>query len=221
MIDTETFESRIEQHQPLLISIVNSIFKRLPPFILYEDVMGYGQLGLAQASRTYQPHPKAKFATFAYYRISGSIYDGIGRMNWNTRSEYRRYKARQLANDCLEESDSRQTKDNPEKQAKWLDESVRSLATIHIFSGLDPENPFESQIAGSDNKPSEKAETGELVGLLREAMNQLPAVEKELIELVYFGDMPMAEAARKLRKSRSWASRLHARILKDLGKQLV
>ena len=221
MTDTQTFETRIEKHQPLLISIVNSIHKRLPPFILYDDVLGYGQLGLAQASRTYQPQPKAKFSTYAYYRISGAIYDGIGRMNWSTRAEYRRYRARQQANDYLEETDKKRLENNPEEQAKWLDDSVRSLSTIYMFSGLDNEKPFESQIAGSDNEPAEEAETSELVLLLRLAVKQLPSDERSLIEMVYFEDMPLAEAARKLGKSRSWASRLHARVLKDLGKQLV
>ena len=90
-----------------------------------------------------------------------------------------------------------------------------------MFSGLDNEKPFESQIAGSDNEPAEEAETSELVLLLRLAVKQLPSDERSLIEMVYFEDMPLAEAARKLGKSRSWASRLHARVLKDLGKQLV
>lgn len=217
----ETFESRIEKHQPMVMSIATRIHKRLPRFIPYEDVLSCGQIGLAQAARTYQPQPGAKFSTYAYYRISGAIYDGISRMNWTTRAEYRRYKGMQMANAVNEAGADNADSDDPEKNAKWFADTVDNLAVVYLFSAADSENPIENELAGAKDDPGENAETNELSAKLRDAIATLPADEQQLIQLSYFDGLSLAEAAGKLNKSRSWGSRTHARILKSLGNQLM
>lgn len=217
----ESFESRIEDNQQLLHSIVSRIHGRLPSFILYEDVLAYGQVGLAQAARTYQPQPNAKFSTYAYYRISGAVYDGISKMNWSSRSEYRRAKASQASNDLLEEQSSSSQPTKPEQYANWFSETVESVSAVYVFSAGDPENPFENQIEGKDQNPSEAAESSELVKLLRKAIEQLSEEEATLIRLTYFENLSIAEAAKQIGKSRSWGSRTHLRIIKSLSIQLL
>ena len=218
----ETFESRIEDNQPLLISIVNRIHKRLPPFILYEDVLSYGQVGLAQAARTYQPQPGAKFSTYAYYRISGAIYDGIARMNWSSRVEYRKYRAMQNANEVLSSTNDSYSGSDSDDNAKWFADSTENLFVVYSFSASDPENPIENQIAGDEDSPMEVAETNELVEKLREVVGRLPDEERQLIQYVYFDGLSLSEAAEKIGgKSRSWGSRLHAKILGSLSNQLL
>ena len=217
----ETFEERIEKHQPMVISIASKIHKRLPRFISYEDVLSCGQIGLTQAARTYQPQPKAKFSTYAYYRIRGAIFDGLSRMNWTTRAEYRRYKAMQMANAAVESNGKDDDSSDPEKNANWFVDTVQNLSTVYLFSAADTENPIENQLVGNDEDPSERAETKELTEKLSVALATLTSEEQQLIQLTYFQNLSLAEAAKKLDKSRSWGSRTHAKILKTLGGQLM
>lgn len=218
----ETFETRIENNQPMLISIVNRIHKRLPPFILYEDVVSCAQLGLAQAARSYQPQPGAKFATYAYYRITGAIFDGIARMNWSSRSEYRKYKAMQAANNAMTATNDSRPDGDGEGNAKWLVDSVENLSMVYLFSSADSENPIEEQLESEDVDPVKHVESKELTEKLNAAITKLPTQEQKFIRMVYFEGLSMAEAAEKIAgKSRSWGSRLHNKILKFLGTQMI
>ena len=215
-----TSQELIEEHQPLVISIASRIYKRLPRFISYDDVLSYGQLGLAQAARTYQPSPDAKFATFAYYRISGAIYDGITKMNWSSRTEFRNAKAMQMANDLLEQDNATKLEDD-DSSANWFVDTVESLSTVFLYSSGNPETNMEDHFEGSELSPDQAIETRELTGLLRNALSTLKEESRRLIELSYFEGYSLAEAAKQLGKSRSWGSRTHAEVLKVLSHQLV
>lgn len=217
----ETSQTRISDHQPLVISLAKQIHKRLPRFITYEDVLSYGQVGLAQAARTWQPQPGTKFSSYAYYRIKGAIYDGIARMNWTTRAEYRRYKALQMANNAVESNAADSGDEEPESDARWFSNTVENLATVYVFSSADSENSIENSLLGDDISPDQAAENNELSEKLHQAINKLPDEEKQLLTLTYFQGQSLAEAAKQLGKSRSWGSRTHARILKVLGGDLL
>lgn len=211
----ETSKSRIEAHQALVVSLAKEIHKRLPRSITFDDVLSYGQVGLAQAARTFQPQGEAKFSSYAYYRIRGAIYDGISRMNWSSRTEYRKYKAAQMANEAIEASAAQPS------DARWLSDSVANLATVYVFSAADSEDPIESQLAGDGVSPDKAAENNELREKLRTAIGNLPNEEKQLVNLTYFEGFSLSEAASRLGKSRSWGSRTHARILKTLSTELL
>ena len=217
----ETFKERIEKHQPLVMSIAKQIHKRLPRFITFEDVLSYGQVGLTQASRTYQPQPGTKFSSYAYYRISGAIYDGIARMNWTSRAEYRRYKALREANSVAESNSGGADCDDPEKDARWFSNTVENLAVVYVFSSADDDNPIENQLAGDNDPPEDIAERNELCGKLHHAIGGLADDEQQLVQLTYFQGQSLAEAAKSLGRSRSWGSRTHAKILKTLGTELL
>lgn len=217
----DTFQDKIEKHQPLVISIAKQIHKRLPRFITFDDVLSYGQVGLTQASRTYQPQPGTKFSSYAYYRITGAIYDGIARMNWTSRAEYRRYKALREANAVAEYNSGGADCDDPEKDAKWFSNTVENLAVVYVFSCADDENPIENQLIGNNDAPEDVAERNELCANLHQAIGGLAEDEQQLVQLTYFQGHSLAEAAKILGRSRSWGSRTHAKILKSLGTELL
>ena len=217
----DTFQSRIEEHQPLVISIASQIHKRLPRFITFEDILSYGQVGLAQASRTYQPQPGTKFSSYAYYRITGAIYDGIARMNWSSRAEYRRYKALREANSVAEFNSGCSDYDDPERDSLWFSNTVENLAVVYVFSSADDDNPIENQLIGNNDTPEDLAERNELCSKLHQAIGGLDEDEQQLVQLTYFQGQSLAEAAKELGRSRSWGSRTHAKILKTLGTELL
>ena len=213
----ETFESLIADHQNLVTALAKRIHRKLPRFIAFEDVLSYGQLGLTQAARTYQPVEGAEFATFAHYRISGAIYDGLARMNWNSRSQLRRQKAMSAANAELEARSCESGNRDTEGQARNFFDTVEGLATVYHFSTLATEENFQEQVEDESAQPEELAIGREMAGVLREALDTLDEDERKLIEMTYFEDKSLAEAAAEMGKSRSWGCRFHSKILKKLG----
>ena len=55
---------------------------------------------------------------------------------------------------------------------------------------------------------------------LRGAIERLPEHSRQLLQLHYFGDLSLEEAGRKIGVSKSWASRMHAKALKRLQKEM-
>ncbi len=58
----------------------------MPRSVLYEDLYSAGCLGLCEAALRFDPDRGIKFATFAYYRVSGAILDAIRSQLGGTRS---------------------------------------------------------------------------------------------------------------------------------------
>lgn len=215
------YQKLIEDHLELVRSMAQSIHRRLPSYIRFDDVLSYGHLGLTQAARSYQPFPGSTFSTYAYYRIQGAIYDGVTRMNWSTRSAYREAKRRQMANEVLDDQNAQEPAETVEGLTQWVVDSTSKLAMVYFSTPLN-----ESQSVGdlvvdpTVTDPSELAETGEMTSRLRTLIADLPASEKRLIELTYFDGKSLAEAAAEMNKSRSWACRMHSKVLKKMALQL-
>lgn len=218
-VELKNPQTLVDEHQPLLLSIAKRIHRRLPPYIRFDDVLSYGQVGLVQASRSYNQNIGAVFATFAFYRIRGAIYDGLTKMAWTSRAEYRNAKAAQGAAEVLENEAT--TGASGDDDFKWLLDSTDRLTMVYLnshfgsdeFGSLDLVDPQ----AGT---PTETLCHQEALAAVSKLIEELPEPEKTLIQLTYFENHSLAEAADKLGKSRSWGSRVHARVLGQMGRSL-
>jgi RNA polymerase sigma factor FliA len=76
---------------------------------------------------------------------------------------------------------------------------------------------FVSPMPESVDDHFDRARKGDAV---RDAMDRLPEHSRQLLELHYYGDLTLEEAGRKLGVSKSWASRMHAKALKALQKEM-
>ena len=83
---TRREEELVQQHLPLVKSIVARIAITLPPHVDSEDLYSAGLLGLVNAIRQYNPKMGTAFATYARVRIRGAILDELRRMDWVPRS---------------------------------------------------------------------------------------------------------------------------------------
>jgi RNA polymerase sigma factor for flagellar operon FliA len=59
-----------------------------------EELISLGTIGLIESARRYRTGGAASFKTFAYYRVRGSIYDGIAQAAPLPRSVHRRQRLR-------------------------------------------------------------------------------------------------------------------------------
>jgi RNA polymerase sigma factor for flagellar operon FliA len=214
-------QSLVEAHQGLVHSIAGKIHRKVPRHIELDDLIGYGQVGLAQAAQEFDPGRGTAFSTFAYYRIRGAMYDGVSKLSWTSRARYNRLKYEQMANATLEaETDAPGT---GKSDAAWLGQAASRLAVVylaaHARDGGDDHGlgDVADPIAAS---PSEALALREACDELRKQIDELPAQTATLIRVVYFEGLSLQDAGKRIGITKSWASRLHAKALNQLAQAL-
>jgi RNA polymerase sigma factor for flagellar operon FliA len=193
-----------------------------------DDLIAYGELGLAEAARDYRPDLGVQFTSFAYYRVRGAIYDGLSKMSWISRARYKRLCFEQRANELLAHeaaecaSSTADSEPSLEQNARWFRGLAEKLAVIHFASQSDDgsgvrDSTIEDPQARTAPAIVAQRELGEK---LHHLVAGLPHAEQTLVRRIYFEGATLQEAANALGMSKSWASRLHAKALEQLGRAL-
>ncbi len=214
-------DALIEQYLPYATSIANKVIQTLSNDADIEEIICNARLGLLEAAKRYDPKYNVDFKTFSYYRIKGAIYDGLRKTGWIPRSLYAKIKFEQASNEYLQTMSDRslRTKMSPDEEMSEIYETVNSLASIYIIS-IDAN---EETLDIEDKKANDierKAEFQKIKEFMRQAIEELPEKERKLIKMYYFQNKTLEEAGEKLKLSKSWTSRLHARALEMLFKKI-
>jgi RNA polymerase sigma factor for flagellar operon FliA len=212
----------VKRHLALVEAIARKVKRTLGATIEVEDLVGYGRKGLVEAAERFDGRAGVTFTTFAYYRIRGAMYDGVRTMGWYSRADYARYRAEERANQYLQsradqEGAARDQKPgaaggataDPAETLAGIAEALSGIATIHITSIEAASRVADESLPA----PDAAVDTARLSRRVREALTTLPAKERQLMELYYFGDRNLEEAGAQLGLSKSWACRLHARAV--------
>ncbi len=219
----EDFSDRdalIEQYLPYATSIANKILQTLSSDADMEEIVCNARLGLLEAAKRFDAKYNVDFKTFAYYRIKGAIYDGLRKTGWIPRSLYAKIKFEQASNEYLQTVSERSLGNKgPEDQASEIYETVNSLASIYIISIDAGEEPMDIEDKKANNL-EKNAEFQKIKEFMRQAIEELPEKERKLVKMYYFQNKTLEEAGDKLKLSKSWTSRLHARALEILFKRM-
>jgi len=216
----------IDQSQGMVRAIATRIYATLPKCVPYDDLVAYGQLGLMQAAHAFDESREASFQTYAYHRIRGAIYDGLSQMTWSDRSMRMRIRAERLSAEMLDEqvaaNQRSMANSSSAADADWLVQTTEKIAMIHLLGDCSSESSsIESMAIDHGSMPDDEVSDGELRTLIRQLVDDLPDEERTMIEMTYFQGRTLTEAAEHLGRSKSWASRLHARILEKLARKLA
>jgi RNA polymerase sigma factor for flagellar operon FliA len=225
-----------EQYMPYVRSLAGKVKKTVAQEIEYEDLVEYGMIGLLEAADRFDPSLGANFMTFAYYRIRGAIYDGLRGMGWMSRSAYTKARFAERANEYLAESSQAgagspalpDSADSPaaarpddgsvEQPARELAQVVQRLAAVYITSldaGAGKDFVDEAAIPAEERVGMQQARN-----LVRQTLKKLSTQERQLLELYYYKDMSLDAVGKQLGLSKSWTSRLHARVIEKLHRML-
>lgn len=221
----ETPTDWINEAQGLVRSLAIRIHRSLPIPMDLDDLIAYGQLGLAEAAQKFDPNAGVRFTTFAYQRVRGAIYDGVSKMNWTSRARLRRMQFREMADDVLsadaQDSSADSTSSASADDADWLGRVAERLAVVYLAGSDDSGdgNPL-SNAPDQHATPSKVVATREMQTTLHKLVRELPADAKRLISNIYFEGYSLTEAADRAGISKSWASRLHAKSLDQLAQSL-
>jgi RNA polymerase sigma factor for flagellar operon FliA len=203
-------QERIEEHLGYAHAVAAEVLRKLPPSVDRDEVESAAHLGLAQAGAAYDPSRGISFATFAYYRIRGAIYDSI-------RHTVRLSKFEQGANEYMTEY-SAAGDAGPEHDLQELRRVTGAVTSSYLLSlealRQDPhdhsqESPFDS-VALAERRAS-----------LREAISVLPSKNREVIEGYYYDNASFEEIGRRMGLSKSWICRIHAKSLDMLREVLA
>ena len=203
---------------PSLLRLVErearAVAKLLPrDAVEYEDLVGFGHLGLMEAKKRFDPRRGVNFEAFARHRIRGAVFDGLRRsVGMFSRETYQRLRrqvvAWRIAGDPLPIA---QDEDTRQAVAEVTYQAIVDLATVIVAESCEHEatpNPEEAFVHEAD------------LTRMRNAVNQLDADDRALLQALYALDTSQhaspAQYADARGIHRSTMSRRHRRVLKRL-----
>jgi RNA polymerase sigma factor for flagellar operon FliA len=215
----------IEECQGLVRTLAQQVRGKSPPHVELDDLIAYGQVGLAEAARDFDATRGHRFSTFAYYRIRGAIYDGLSKLCGLSRGHYQQARYEQMAGQVLAESAAQPAADSASGQDRdlcWFRDLSRNLAVASLITavGSCDDAPDKSQSDELHTSPPAMAIDKEISQILHQLVNSLPNQERELVRAAYFEGLTLQEAGQRMGISKSWATRLHARALERLARSL-
>lgn len=221
----ESPQELVAQCQGLVRSLAGKIHQGAPPQVELDDLISYGQIGLAEAARDFDPSKEVRFSTYAYYRIRGAIYDGLAKMAWFSRAQYHRMRYERLANETLQvdSSDSPLPAASGEDDLRWFKRLTGALAVVHLVSQAagEDECPGDANLIDSSVvAPDEAVSQQEICQRLSQLIDGLPADASALMKSIYFEGLTLKDAGERLGIGKAWACRLHARNLDRLARAL-
>jgi len=207
----------IINHREYVRKLAREIYRKLPKHASLDDLVGYGEVGLVEAANSFDALSGVAFTTFAFYRIRGSIFDGIRKMTGITPA-LRKQMAQDAAMDAVAENTNVPTGGTPgeaEAVAKSFTDSVKRLGMVFLVSNAGDEG---SPLDKVDNaRPEEALEQAEMMTKLREAIAALGEDQAQIIRLFYFEQKSMSEIGAAIGKDKATVSRRHAKAVESLA----
>jgi len=228
------FQHLIENHLPLVRSIVERMRRKLPSKIETDELYSIGVTGLVAAARNYRASRECSFASYATTRIRGAILDELRRMDWMSRAT--RSKAKRLGSvisKLEQEKGGSISKDllcaemqMTEGELADLMEEVRPVKFVSldgVDERSDPEDQSLHEIIPDDScvAPLDALERKEVLSLLAQRMEQLPAVPKKVLALYYYENMRLSEIATCFGLTESRICQIHTQTVGLLRNYLV
>jgi RNA polymerase sigma factor for flagellar operon FliA len=188
-----------------------------------DDLRSFGNEGALVAGRTYDPAFGVPFNRWATLKIRGAIFDGLRGEADLPRRLHARIRALLAANSAQEGFADDDGGAAPLLSAAAadarLDDRLASIATAYAAGALFARgDPTLGSLADGGPTPEEELENEQLTAAIRAAVAERPEGERTLLERYYFAGMTMSEASGG--RSRSWASRLHARAIRGVARSL-
>ncbi len=197
----------------------------------YDDLIGYGVLGLIDAIDKFDLKKGVKFESYASLRIRGSIIDSIRSMDWVPRSLRQKSKAIEKAYWELECELGHSVTDEEvaKKMGISLEKFSRLIRDVNISTvlSLDEvlEQNFENAIKNSNTGKTERPESYlsiiEVKSMLVKAIKDLPPKERKVIALYYYENLTLREISSVMEVSESRVSQLHTKAISHLSVKLA
>jgi RNA polymerase sigma factor FliA len=212
----------VESNLSYVRALTGKIMRTLPSTVEFDELVGYGTIGLIEAAERFDARRGVSFTTFSHYRIKGAIFDGLRQMGYYNNTIHQRGKLEANANDLLQTASddadhSEINSGSVEDEVASVENLLEGLIPVYLLS-LDAEETLE--VADPALPLSQNIETKQLAALIMEVVGELSADEQQLIKDIYVKQIPMIKIAEKRGSNKSWISRLHARAIQRIQDKL-
>jgi RNA polymerase sigma factor FliA len=197
-------DALVEANVPLVGHLVRELANRLPAHVNRDDLISAGMLALVLSARSFDASRGVPFARFAAIRIRGALTDQLRTMDWASRAV--RGKAREMENvrnilaARLSRTPSRieiaQVMGVATEDLDAIDADVHRASVLSL-QGMAPEDDgpvVPSQAEGPEGLLLRR----EQIGVLRDAVAELPDRLRMVVEEYFFHQRKMADIAAEL-----------------------
>ena len=188
-----------------------------------DDLRSFGREGLLHAARSFDASRGVPFRRWANVRVKGAMIDGVRAWGNLPRRLYRELRGMEAGDRMLsayDEEDSASPAATPEAADARMTSYLAGIATAIAVGTMVAAPRDNVSPEGRDVTPEDLVADAEMLARVKAVVAQLPDQERTLVERHYFGGEQLDEAAASLGLSKSWGSRLHARAIESIGKDL-
>lgn len=224
-IQDDEREELIRTFLPLVKRVVHRLAGRLPAEVDIKEMLNSGIIGLVDALEKYDPRHETNFATYAQFRIRGTILDSFRVQDWVPRSL--RHKAHKLEATYhkLEQELGRPAEETEVADLLGLplEELQRMLGEVTGVVMLSLEElgfgHGEERFRADETLPSSRPDPlaslleGEKVDMVARALDRLPEKERLVITLYFYEELNLKEIGEIIGVTESRASQIRSRAL--------
>ena len=229
--DEEARSRLIENYLPLVFDIAERMSKRFPTYLDVQDLISYGNFGLLDAVRKFNPAEGVKFSTYCNLRIGGSIMDELRRMDWPSRQIRQKVNLVKRTREELENKLGRAAHDHEMAEHLGLDaEGYQSLmrdVQVKSMVSLDRkwDESDDNEVGPIEMLPDTRA-PDPLTELTRQeikevAMKGLSQDQKQVLVLYYYENLNLKEIGKVLGLSESRVCQIHQETLSFLKQKFA
>ncbi len=229
--DEEARARLIENYLPLVFDQAERMAKKFPTYLEVQELISYGNFGLLDAIRKFNPAEGVKFSTYCNRRINGSILDELRRQDWPSRQLRQKANLVKRTREDLEFSLGRAPRDDEmaeqlQLNAEEYEELLRAIQ-IKTMVSLDRKwddnddkdsGPFEMIPDASAKNPLMEMIRNEIKEV---ALRGLSRDEKMVLVLYYYENLNLKEIGKVLGLSESRVCQIHNRTLELLREKFV
>jgi RNA polymerase sigma factor for flagellar operon FliA len=223
-------QDRVAASLPFVESLARRMASTMPHSIDLGDLVQDGVLGLIDAAHRFDEDRGIKFETFAERRVRGAMIDALRRDAW-PRGVRRVRRELEAAREALRRELGGEPTLADLARRVGADESrlERTIVRISTIESTSPLANFETMdtatlpavlVPSEPPSPDRLYEQREARDRMRNALAQLPARERRILSLYYFGEATMKQIGNAIGVNESRVSQLHARAIQRLRKVL-
>jgi RNA polymerase sigma factor for flagellar operon FliA len=189
--------------------------RRVGNAVAFDDYLQYARVGLLEAIDRYDPAREASFATFAGYRIRGSVLNGLEQTTeLAAQAAQRRHSRLRERTQSIDIRDLRESFDSESDGAQLERFAGMVDVAILLAMGYVLEDNGEWNAAGpSSADPYRSVHLDGVRARLIRLVDALPERERLIVRFHYFEHMEFQDIGAVLDVSKGRVSQLHARAL--------
>lgn len=208
----------------LVKTLAGKLYTNYRGNVEYDDLVGYGIIGLIDAIERFDYKKNVKFETYASIRIRGAIVDQLRQLDWiprSIRSKYRKIEETieqlqaELQGDVPDELVAATLNLSLPEYHDMLSE-VTTYAMASLEEKIEENSNFDIPTTREEFQPETHLLSVELKERLLSSIDNLPEKERLVMSLYYYSDFTYKEIAAVLSVTESRVSQIHSKAISRL-----